>query len=221
MSFEHFAAVCGLHARAVPAPDRAGDRRSRARGRDLDAARRGQDDARWRSVALHHLVTVERARVYCAAASGAQARILYEYARGLRPRTRPPAPGRAPPGAALVPGPRASRAASTRYLRVLGGRGDQAARPHLLAGVPGRAAGDRELDMYVALATALHKQPDSKMVVISTAGQGADSPLGRLRARALAQRSQAPGPVMDARTDRPALPRGKCPRMTTSTIRAW
>jgi phage terminase large subunit-like protein len=41
--------------------------------------------------------------------------------------------------------------------------------------------------VYEALASALHKQPDSKLVVISTAGQGADSPLGRLRARALAQ----------------------------------
>jgi hypothetical protein len=39
-------------------------------------------------------------------------------------------------------------------------------------------------DVYVALSSALHKRPDSKLIVVSTAGQGAESPLGKLRARA-------------------------------------
>jgi phage terminase large subunit-like protein len=43
--------------------------------------------------------------------------------------------------------------------------------------------------VYLALRTAALKRADSRLVVISTAGQGADSPLGRLRARALAQPS--------------------------------
>jgi phage terminase large subunit-like protein len=42
-------------------------------------------------------------------------------------------------------------------------------------------------EVYLALRTATLKRPDSRLVTISTAGQGADSPLGRLRARALAQ----------------------------------
>jgi phage terminase large subunit-like protein len=57
-----------------------------------------------------------------------------------------------------------------------------------------------KLDVYEALNSALHKQPGAKMVVISTAGQGADSPLGRLRSRALALPSvKRRGAVTDAR----------------------
>jgi hypothetical protein len=40
-------------------------------------------------------------------------------------------------------------------------------------------------DVYVALSSALHKRPNSKPIVVSTVGQGAESPLGRLRQRAL------------------------------------
>jgi len=42
-------------------------------------------------------------------------------------------------------------------------------------------------EVYVAIRTAMLKVPSSKMIVISSAGQGADSLLGRLRARAFAQ----------------------------------
>jgi phage terminase large subunit-like protein len=41
--------------------------------------------------------------------------------------------------------------------------------------------------VYDAMASGLHKRPDATLIIISTAGQGADSPLGKLRARALAQ----------------------------------
>jgi phage terminase large subunit-like protein len=41
--------------------------------------------------------------------------------------------------------------------------------------------------VYDAMASALHKRPGATLVIISTAGQGAHSPLGRLRARALGQ----------------------------------
>jgi phage terminase large subunit-like protein len=41
--------------------------------------------------------------------------------------------------------------------------------------------------VYEALRTATVKTPASRLIVISTAGQGADTPLGRLRARALGQ----------------------------------
>jgi phage terminase large subunit-like protein len=43
-------------------------------------------------------------------------------------------------------------------------------------------------EVYVALSSALHKRPGAKLVVVSTAGQSADSPLGVLRARALRSR---------------------------------
>jgi phage terminase large subunit-like protein len=54
--------------------------------------------------------------------------------------------------------------------------------------------------VYTTLRTGVMKTSGSKLVVISTAGQGADSPLGRLRARALAQPSvKRRGGFTDAR----------------------
>jgi phage terminase large subunit-like protein len=43
--------------------------------------------------------------------------------------------------------------------------------------------------VYVAMSSALHKRPGAKLITISTAGQGAESPLGLLRRRALALQS--------------------------------
>ena len=43
----------------------------------------------------------------------------------------------------------------------------------------------RSDDLYLALRTSLVKRPEAKMITISTAGVGADSPLGQLRQRAL------------------------------------
>jgi phage terminase large subunit-like protein len=45
----------------------------------------------------------------------------------------------------------------------------------------------KDASVYEAMRTALIKRPESRMVVITTAGQGAESPLGRLRTRALSQ----------------------------------
>jgi hypothetical protein len=56
-------------------------------------------------------------------------------------------------------------------------------------------------DIYLALASALHKNPDAKLVVTSAAAAGADTPLGRLRSRALAGRVSRRGPFVDARTN--------------------
>ena len=39
-------------------------------------------------------------------------------------------------------------------------------------------------EVYVALARSRHRHPDAKLNIISTAGQSADSPLGRLCAGA-------------------------------------
>jgi phage terminase large subunit-like protein len=43
----------------------------------------------------------------------------------------------------------------------------------------------KNAELYLALRTSMLKRPGSKMVTISTAGVGAESPLGRLRTRAL------------------------------------
>lgn len=138
------------------------------------------------AIALHHLITVENAAVYCAASSREQARILYEaavmFARQLehpnivirhlelRWCDNPDEPN-----------------VFTRHLRVLA-----ADAPKLHGLTPSLAIIDElhahpDEEVYVALRTATLKRKGSKLITISTAGQGADSPLGRLRARALGQ----------------------------------
>ncbi len=138
------------------------------------------------ALALWHLVTVENARVYCAAASRDQARVLFEaadrYARQLgdehvihrhlelRWADDPDEPK-----------------VASRHLRVLA-----ADAPRLHGLTPTLAIVDelhahRDEEVYLSLKTATLKTPGARLVSISTAGQGADTPLGRLRARALAQ----------------------------------
>ena len=168
------------------------------------------------AIALHHLVTVENAAVYCAASSREQARILYEaaahFARVLEDRKEGRAPGRARPSSndrdrkGKGQRPRDSNArvivrhlelrycddpdepnVFSRHLRVLA-----ADAPRLHGLTPSLAIVDElhthpDDEVYLALRTATLKRPHSKLIVISTAGQGADSPLGRLRGRALGQ----------------------------------
>ena len=137
------------------------------------------------ALALQHLVTTPAAAVYCAASSREQARILFEaaarYARALADEhvvqrhlelrwcDDPDQPK-----------------VFSRHLRVLA-----ADAPRLQGLTPTLAIIDelhahRDDEVYLALKTAALKTPGARLVVISTAGQGADTPLGRLRARALA-----------------------------------
>ena len=132
-------------------------------------------------VALHHLVTVDRAEVYCAAASQPQARILYEdcvrFARELDH-----------PNIVLRhheirwrPDP-ARFASFTRIMRVL------PAVPLKLHGLTPSLALIDELHavpdngVYEAMKTAQHKRPGSRLVTISTAGVSAGAPPGPGRA---------------------------------------
>jgi phage terminase large subunit-like protein len=126
------------------------------------------------AIAVHHLLAVPNPAVYVAASARDQAAILYESARGF---------ASAVDGIVLrhlelrVPG---------GHLRVLA---SDAPKVHGLS--PTLALVDeyhahRDDQLWVALASARHKKPGARMITISTAGQGADSPLGRLRARALA-----------------------------------
>jgi phage terminase large subunit-like protein len=148
--------------------------------------------------ALWHLIA-RPGHVYCAAASREQARILYEYAAQFARILDHPHVVDRHLELRWCPDPSKPRV-FTRHLRVLA-----ADAPRLHGLTYGLAVVD-ELhahpndQVYLALLTALAKQPGAKLIVISSAGQGADSPLGRLRARALSQPSVSRrGYLTDAR----------------------
>jgi phage terminase large subunit-like protein len=150
-------------------------------------------------IALHHLVTVESAQVYCAAASREQARILFEYAERFARALGHPNVVHRHHELRWCPDP-ADPKAFDRHLRVL------AADAPLLHGLTYSLCVLDEFQahkwegVYDALATALRKRTGAKLVMPTTAGVGAGSPLGRLRARALAQPSvQRKGAFTDAR----------------------
>lgn len=135
-------------------------------------------------VALHHLLTVEDAEIFCCASSRDQARILFQYAQRYARELDHPSIVHRHLELRYCPDPSEPKV-FTRFLRVL-----PAEAPRLYGLTPSLMLLD-ELqalatdDVYVALSSALHKRPDSKLIVVSTAGQGAESPLGRLRRRAL------------------------------------
>jgi phage terminase large subunit-like protein len=130
------------------------------------------------ALAVHHLLTVPRPAVYCAAASREQARILWESA------------------AEFARHPKIANRVAVRHLELRVGGGDMrvlaadALKIHGLT--PSLVLLDEYHaaptdDVYLALRTALLKRPDARMVVISSAPEDAATPLGRLRARALGQ----------------------------------
>jgi phage terminase large subunit-like protein len=196
--FERFAARCGLGIepfqkriwRAVAGPER----------ECVILLPRGSGkSALLALVALHHLTTTERARVFCAAASREQARILYEYARDFARELGDPHLVERHLELRWCEDAREPRRFD-RYLRVLAADATKLHGLTFTLAILDELQAHSKLDVYEALNSALHKQPDSKMVVISTAGQGAESPLGALRRRALAQPSvKRRGAVTDAR----------------------
>jgi phage terminase large subunit-like protein len=136
-------------------------------------------------VALHPLLPVEDAEIFCCASSRDQARILFQYAARFARELDHPNIIHRHLELRWCPDPDEPKV-YTRFLRVL-----PAEAPRLYGLTPSlmfldeMQALDRD-DVYIALSSALHKRPDSKLIVVSTAGQGAESPLGRLRGRALA-----------------------------------
>lgn len=143
-------------------------------------------------VALHHLLTEDRPAVYCGASSSAQASILFDAAAGF----------------AAVPiyadhfevrAGKIRRADGAGGLAVLPSNGP---RTHGLT--PSLAVVDelhahRDDQLYVSLRTAMAKRPDARMVTISTLGEAGDTPLNRLRERALsAPEVHRRGPVVEA-----------------------
>jgi phage terminase large subunit-like protein len=147
-------------------------------------------------VGVHHLLTVPGAMVTIGAASRDQARVCFERMRGF---AQHPALAdllvvrhlelRHEAGSGLlrvVPsdGPRVHGLSSTLYI------GDE---------VWAWPAGGELLE---AMQTGLVKRRDSKLLCISTAAAQLDTPLGRMRARALAQpTAKRTGPVVEARGD--------------------
>lgn len=127
-------------------------------------------------LAVHHLLTTDKAAIYLAAASREQARVLYEYARdfALHPAV----------AERITVRHLELRAPDGGHLRVLA---SDAPKLHGLS--PTLAIVDelhafKDAEVYLALRTALPKR-GGQMITISTAGSGADSPLGTLRRRAL------------------------------------
>lgn len=143
------------------------------------------------TLAVHHLLTEPRAAIYVAAASREQASIIYAYAREVAKHP-------ALEDAGLVVRHLELRAPDGGFLKVLA---SDAPRLHGLT--PSLCLVDelhafRDAQVYIALRTALLKRPGAKLWTLSTAGQGEDSPLGKLRARGLEQSISQDGPLTTA-----------------------
>lgn len=152
---------------------------------------RGQGKSRLAgALAVHHLLTVPAARVYVAAASREQASVVHEYARDFARATDPD----------IDVNQREIRT-ETGYLRIVASDAGklQGLTPSLV--IVDELHAHKDAAVYLAMRTALLKRPGAKMAVISTAGQGATSPLGQLRARALAGDVTRRGAVTDAHAE--------------------
>jgi phage terminase large subunit-like protein len=150
-------------------------------------------------LALHHLVTVEDARVIVAAASRAQATNLFSYAeRFARALGNPHVVHR---HLVLRWCPQSEREKVwTRSLEVVAADAPKLHGLTFSFAIVDELQAHGDASVYVAIASALHKRPGAQLLVISTAGQGTDSPLGQLRARALAlPHVRRRGVVTDAR----------------------
>jgi len=137
------------------------------------------------AIGVHHLLSVEEAAVYVAASSREQARIIFEIAAGFVRTLDHPNLVVRHHELRYCENPEIPKVFS-RHMRVLA-----ADAPRLHGLTPSLCLVD-ELhahpsdEVYIALSTAAIKRPGSKLLIISTAGAGPDTPLGRLRARALA-----------------------------------
>jgi len=129
------------------------------------------------ALAVHHLLTVEDPAVYSAAASRDQARVLYEAARAIA--EHPAVDGQLTLRHLELRAPRG-------HLRVLASDARLAHGLSPTLSIVDELHAHRDGELYIAMRSALPKRPGARMVTISTAGSGAESPLGRLRARALA-----------------------------------
>jgi phage terminase large subunit-like protein len=142
-------------------------------------------------LAVRHLLTARRPHVVIGAGSRDQARVAFEQARSLvehrslRDRITVRHLELRGPGGGL--------------LRVLASDGSLAHGPDPSLCICDELWAHRSPDLYEAMRASLVKRPDARLLVLSTAPRTPDSPLGRLRARALSGRVVRRGVVTDAR----------------------
>jgi hypothetical protein len=152
-------------------------------------------------IATHHVLSRERPGVYIGAASREQARVIGGMVRALsrHPAVAPFVVWRTD---ALRWG---SDPKGPAVLSVVAASGDKAhgwPHPTLIVGDEIWAWSDREPTLLGAMMTAMLKVPGCRFLGISTAAATLDSPLGRLRARALAApHVERAGPILEAGGD--------------------
>lgn len=147
-------------------------------------------------IALHHLLTVRDASVSLGAVSRELAAIAYGVMR--RMAEHPALAGRIE-ARAVASSLGALRVPGGGVLRVLSGRGERAVGQTDSLMVLDEAWNLRDGGLLDAFQTALIKRPDARLLVISTPAPSLDSPLGRLRMRALAGELTRRGALIDAR----------------------
>ncbi len=149
-------------------------------------------------VGLHHLLTVEEAAVTIGAASRDQARICFERMRGF---AQHPALEELLVVRHLELRHEDERG-DLRLLRVIAADGPRAHGLSSSLYIGDEVWAWKTDDLLEAMLTGLIKRADAKLLMISTAAALLDSPLGRLRARAMAQSTaKRKGPVVEARGD--------------------
>lgn len=139
--------------------------------------------------AVHHLVSVERPTVIIGAGSRDQGRVCFEEARDLchHPSLRDRILVRHLE--LRVPG---------GNLRVVASDGGLSHGPTPSLMICDELWAHKNGGLYEAMRTALVKSPEARLLVLSTAPRTGDTPLGRLRARALSGKVTRRGVVIDA-----------------------
>lgn len=137
------------------------------------------------AISLWYLVETPGAKVYCAASSIPQARILFEQAQMFLRNLQHPNLVERYHEIRWADDPDKPKVFS-RHMRVLSADANRLQGLEPTVCFIDELHAHRDSSVYLALRTAIIKRPGSKLITISTAGGAADSPLGRLRARCLA-----------------------------------
>lgn len=142
------------------------------------------------ALALHHLLTVERPYVVVGAGSREQARVAFEAALGFCEH---------PTLAARIVIRHLELRVPGGVLRVIASDGGLAHGPTPSLSVCDELWAHKNADLYEAQRAALIKRADARLLVLSTAPRSLDTPLGRLRARALSGKVTRRSVLTDAR----------------------
>lgn len=134
------------------------------------------------ALALHHLLYVDDAEIYIAAAAAKQADIMYGFAR--RFVSRSPALQKR---LILRPGTKEIRSRRDNgYLKVLAADADTADGVGPTLAIVDELHRHKKADLYDVFSDGLDAR-EGRMLTISTAGSDEDTPLGRMRAKAYSE----------------------------------